>query len=866
MSDESSHLENYHAMDSQDIYQLFDVDPAKGLSDQDVLDRREKFGLNIIGKSERKSLFAIFVDQFKSLLTALLAGAALLSFLFDDEAEASAIAIVIIINVVVGFWAEHKALRSMEALRKLGRATTRVLRNGAAQNISGQELVPGDVVEKENLDALPPLQSDESLLTGESAPVIKDISTLDETVLLHDRSNMVFKGATITRGSSMGIAVATGARSELGHIAQIAGLAKGATSPLEKRLQKLSEQLLVAVLVLTLFLTVSGIMVGRDALLMVKTGIALAVAAIPEGLPIVATLALARGMWKLAERHALIERLSAVETLGSVNIIFSDKTGTLTENKMTAKILVAADSERANSLEQQSPAGKRALRVCSLCYSGEDAHNLSDPMESALVLAAHQADIDTDKSERDFPRIEEEAFDPNIRMMATIHRHGDKFLYAVKGAPEAVIAACNHIAYEQEALFTQESKAKWLERVAELAGEGMRVLALAEKVIKESDGNVYADITFLGLMGIEDPPRTDAAAAVKSAQDAGIRVIMVTGDNAVTATNIAEAVGIANTKAHLTMEGSMICPPDQMSADLQEKILASTVFARMNPSQKLDLIALHQRNGAVVAMTGDGVNDAPALKKADVGIAMGMRGTEVAKEAAAMILKDDAFASIVLAIQQGRVIFNNIRKFVLYLLSCNLSEVLVVTLCILAGLPLPLLPLQILFLNFITDVFPALALGFGKGDSDILNRPPRPKSEGILKSSHWRAILGYSLVMTAAVVGAFLWALSQADKDANYANTIAFLTLALGQMWHVFNMRSNRTTLLDNQVVRNPFVWGAILLCIGLVGSALVWPPVAHVLNVTLPDQQGWMIVICASLIPLIVGQAIKMLIPKLKE
>lgn len=869
MSDHSQHQTKYHALAAKDICERLDVDPAKGLSAGAVLDRQEKYGLNIIGKSERKSLFSILLDQFKSLLTALLAGAALLSFFFEDGAEAVAIVTVIIINVVIGFWAEHKALRSMAALRKMGRATTRVRRQGAVQNISGQELVPGDIILLEAGDVVTAdirlittthLQSDESLLTGESVPVSKAIAALDEATVLHDRINMVFKGATITRGSSMGVAVATGANSELGSIAQLAGSAKGTTSPLERRLQKLSEQLLIAVLILTAFLTVSGVMVGRDALLMIKTGIALAVAAIPEGLPIVATLALARGMWKLAERHALIERLSAVETLGSVNIIFSDKTGTLTENKMTAKVLVATDSQDTNGLEQHTHASKRALRVCSLCYSGEDASNLSDPMESALVMAAEKAGFPSSHSERDLPRIREEAFDPNIRMMATIHSDGDTFLYAVKGAPEAVLEASTHIAHDHDDTLTQDVRTQWLERVAELASGGMRVLALAEKSIKESEGKVFVGLTFLGLMGIEDPPRADAAAAVKAAQDAGIRVIMVTGDNAITATNIAEAVGIANAQAHLTIEGSMICPLDKMSADLQGKILSASVFARMNPSQKLNLIALHQRSGAVVAMTGDGVNDAPALKKADVGIAMGMRGTEVAKEAAAMILKDDAFASIVLAIQQGRVIFNNIRKFVLYLLSCNLSEVLVVTLCILVGLPLPLLPLQILFLNFITDVFPALALGFGKGDSDILMRPPRPKSEGILKPSHWRAIVGYSIVMTASVIGAFLWALSQTDKGPNYANTIAFLTLALGQIWHVFNMRGRRTTVFNNQVVSNPFVWGAILLCVGLVGLSLSWTPLAKVLNVTLPDQHGWLIVICASLVPLVVGQAVKIL------
>ena len=857
----------YHTMSVRAISQQFDVDPMRGLSAAGVLQRRAEFGLNKIGRPETKSSFEILLYQFKSLLMGLLAGAALLSFLFEDGAEAIAILVVIIINAAIGFWAEHKALHSMAALRKIGRATTRVRRDGQIQIIPDEEIVPGDSILLEAGDIITAdicliestkLQSDESLLTGESVPIDKFVSTLSSEVPLHERSNMVFKGATITRGSCVGIAVSTGTNTELGGISNLAETAKGTVSPLEKRLQKLSEQLLIAVLILTLFLTISGIMVGRDALLMIKTGIALAVAAIPEGLPIVATLALARGMWKLAERHALIERLSAVETLGSVNIIFTDKTGTLTENKMTAQSLVASDAPAKNSLIEQSAAGLRALRVCSLCYSGGDANQLSDPMENALVQAAESAGITTKISENDFPRVSEEAFDPNIRMMATIHDHGENFLYAVKGAPVAVIAAATHIALQQDKILTQDMRTDWLAHVSELASEGMRVLALAEKITDTREGVPFEGLIFLGLIGLEDPPRADAAAAIKSAQDAGVRVIMVTGDNAITGTNIAEAVGIANACANLTVEGTMLSSPEKTSPEIRERLLAASIFARVNPRQKLDLIELHQLSGSVVAMTGDGVNDAPALKKADVGIAMGKRGTEVAKEAADLILKNDDFASIVMAIQQGRVIFNNIRKFVIYLLSCNLSEVLVVTVCILAGLPLPLLPLQILFLNFITDVFPALALGFGKGGSDILNRPPRPKSEGILRRSHWRAIVGYGFVMTAAVIGAFLWALAQPDKGIYYANTIAFLVLALGQLWHVFNMRSSTTTFLNNHVVRNPYIWTAILLCLLLLLAALNWHPLAQVLHITLLDNTDWIVVICASLIPLFVGQVVK--------
>jgi len=859
---------------NKDISRYLEVNPDQGLSANEARRRQQIFGLNSLGRSKSKPVVEILIDQFKSLLTALLAGAAALSFVFDDVAEGIAILVVILINSTIGFWAEFKAVRSMAALRKMGRATTRVRRDGRVQRITDEEVVPGDIILLDAGDVVTAdirllesvkLQSDESLLTGESAPVDKSVQPEDRPDLhaapLHDREGVVFKGTTITRGSCLGIATATGKNTELGNISTLVETARGAASPLERRLQKLSEQLLLAVLLLTALLTVAGIISGRDMLLMVKTGIALAVAAIPEGLPIVATLALARGMWKLAEHNALIERLSAVETLGSVNVIFTDKTGTLTENKMTATGLNVPDATEQIPLPSSAEAGQRALRVCALCYSGGgNPDQLTDPMESALVTAAAAAGFGPERCARQFPRISEEAFDPNIRMMATVHAVDQEYLYLVKGAPEAVLAAASHVGgTAQDHPLTDEMKSRWLAQTEALAGQGLRILALAEKRRDSAYEAPFEGLTFLGLVSLKDPPRADAAAAVKSAQEAGVRVIMVTGDNAVTGANIAQAVGIADAEAAPAVEGHMMTSADKLGPAKRQTLLKTAVFARMTPRQKLDLIDLYQQNGAVVAMTGDGVNDAPALKKADVGIAMGRRGTEVAKEAAEMILKDDAFASIVIAIQQGRVIFANIRKFVIYLLSCNLSEVMVVTFAMLAGLPLPLLPLQILFLNLVTDVFPALALGFGRGDSEILHRPPRPKQEGLLRRRHWQAIISYSALMTLTVLGAFIWALNRPGHDPADAATIAFLTLALGQLWHVFNMRSRRADFLKNQIVQNPFVWAALVICLGLIAMATFWPLFADVLNIRPPDQSGWVVIMIASLLPLILAQLAKL-------
>lgn len=841
------------------------VDPKVGLTSVEVRARQEKYGLNSIGDANTKSNAQILFDQFKSLLTLLLVAAAALSFAFSETEEAVAILVVIAINTAVGYWAEHKATRSMTALRLLGRTTTRVRRDGQVSEIAAEYLVPGDIVllaagdivtaDMQLLDTVG-LQCDESLLTGESVPVNK-IAFIGRAI---DKAappeTTVFKGTAVTRGGGTAIVTSTGRQTRLGEIATLTETAKGALSPLERRLQTLSEQLLIAVFAVIVALTVGGVLVGRDLMLMAKTGIALSVAAIPEGLPIVATLALARGMWKLAAKNALIERLSAVETLGSVNIIFADKTGTLTKNEMTVTNLHLAVDPDQNSLLSKNPEAARALRICGLCYSGQNPENLSDPMEAALLRAAKNSGLPPTVIEKTYPRIREEAFDPNVRMMATVHKTGDAYYIAVKGAPEAVIESAKKTASAQgDIAFDEENRQIWLAHTNQLARRGLRVLALAEKQQPNLDKPVLDNLTFLGLVGLEDPARPDAVQAVKAAQAAGVRVIMVTGDNAATAMNIAAAVGIVPDATARAVEGGDFVAAESLTEKSREKLLATNVFARMSPREKLELIDLHQLNGAVVAMTGDGVNDAPALKKADVGIAMGVRGTQVARQAAAMILRDDAFASIILAIQQGRVIFANIRKFVIYLLSCNLSEVLVVTLAIAANLPLPLLPLQILFLNLVTDVFPALALGFGEADKEILNRAPRPKYQGLLQPRHWRAIIAYAVLMTIPVMAAFVWALMNRSDDPQYATTVAFMCLALTQLWHVFNMRSRKAAFLDNQVARNPFVWAAILLCLLLLALALLWPPLSSVLGVVPLDATTWMVILFASLFPFVLAQ-----------
>jgi Ca2+-transporting ATPase len=596
-------------------------------------------------------------------------------------------------------------------------------------------------------------------------------------------------------------------------------------TPLEKRLESLGRWLVYATLGIAVLTTIVGIAAGRGFALMVEMGIALAVAAIPEGLPIVATIALARGMWRLARKNALVNRLSAVEALGATNVILTDKTGTLTENRMTLVRAALPDGD-VDLPAPPSPPLVAALEIAALCNNAT-LPSVGDPLELALLEGARGVS-------RPLPRVREEAFDPSLRMMATVHRDGDRFLYAVKGAPEAVVHACG-------------TPPGWLERNERLAGQGMRVLAVARKWGGTGDQPAYEGLEMVALLGLLDPPRADARAAVAACRRAGIRVAMVTGDHAATAVTIARAVGLA--------DGRVILGRD-LAASPRPTLLEAAVFARVAPEQKLDLVRAHQEEGLVVAMTGDGVNDAPALKKADIGIAMGLRGTDVAREAADIMLRDDAFASIVAAVREGRIIFGNVRRFDFDLLSCNASEILLVAGATVAEASLPILPLQILFLNLVTDVFPALALALGEGEEAVMERPPRDPREPILAPRHWGGIAAYGGLMTACALGAHACAFAGLGYGGERAVTVAFLALAFAQVAHVFNVRDRGSPLLRNEIVRNPFVWGAVALCAALLAVAVYVPPVSRVLHLPPPDARGWLVVLMASAITWVAGQA----------
>jgi Ca2+-transporting ATPase len=847
------------------------VTPERGLSEAEVHARRRRFGPNRLRQIRPRSAWRILLDQFTSLIVVLLAGAAVLSFLFGRAVEALAIGAVLVINGAIGAASELRAVRSMEALRRLGSVRARVRRDGVAREVDAAELVPGDLVLLEGGDvvtadlrlvAASKLQADESTLTGESVPVTKNFEPCAEDAPLAERRCMLFKGSSVTRGAAEAVVVATGMATELGRISALVEEAKEEITPLEKRLDRLGQRLIGVTLAIAAGVGGAGLFAGKDWLLSVETAIALAVATVPEGLPIIATLALARGMHRMARRNAVVNRLSAVETLGATSIIFSDKTGTLTENRLeVVEIALPSGSVRLDGevldLDAQ-PLLRRALELGVLCNDAsleDGAAPTGDPLEVALLAAGLRAGIRRAELLARAPEIREEAFDPELRMMATIHKEAEGARAAVKGAPEAVLEACTRVADEAgERPLDGAARRAWAERNEEMAARGLRVLAVASRRLARPDAEVYRELVLVGLLGLLDPPRADVRDAIRACRAAGIRVVMVTGDQPATARTIARAVGLADDAEAEVVLGSELA---RAQGPETERRLEAPIFARISPEQKLALIAHHQRRGAIVAMTGDGVNDAPALKKADIGVAMGRRGTEVARQAADIVLRDDAFATIVEAVRQGRIVFANIRQFVVYLLSCNLSEILVIGLASAASAPLPILPLQILFLNLVTDVFPALALGVGEGDPAAMARPPRDPRERLLEPLHWRAIAVWGLAITAAVLGVFALALGRYGMSERAAVTVSFLTLAFAQLWHVFDVRSRGTGLLRNDVTRNGWVWGALALCSVLLFGAVSLPPLAEVLQIAPPEPRGWLLVAAGSLAPLVLGQAL---------
>jgi Ca2+-transporting ATPase len=828
-------IKNPHSSSINEIHSYYNADIEKGLTSSQVKKHRGIYGENLLKQKKAKRAWIIFIEQFLDPIIYVLGIAMILAFAFSDWLEGFAVLTVILLTAFIGYFMELQAVRSVEALQKIAQTRTRVIRNGKPKYLKTRFLVPGDIILLSSGDVIPAdarlfehqsLAVKEAVLTGESNQVEKNNDLLPIDTPLAERYNMLFRGTIAVRGTAKAIVTSTGDQTVIGQISTLTQAAQKERSPLEKRLNELSRWLIGLTLFLALLITISGYFQGKDLVLMVKIGIALAVAAIPEGLPIVATIALARGMVRLSKRKVIIKKLEAVQTLGETNIVCTDKTGTLTQDKMIVHKLILQDTlldygdfdnpSVINRLNNNK-AYTQLVKVAVLCNNIEedDENKVGDAIEIALFEFAKTAGFNIQKIRDQHDELMEIPFDAETKLMTTLNRDQKGYMVCVKGASEKIIESSKNI-LAGNVIQPFINKTEWLNLTKELASKGLRVLAFAYRhTDKEPPQNeLIQHLTFLGIIGFLDAPRKDVMQAIQTYKNAGIKVVMITGDHPGTARKVAEEIGLLNSDdgSEQVIHGDSILDLQDFNPGQERKILNATVFARMIPKQKLDLVNFYQKHNAIVGMIGDGVNDTPALKKADIGIAMGLRGTEAAKEVADVILMNDKFTSTELAIRQGRAIYENIRNFVVYLLSCNLAEIISVAVASISNLPLPLLPLQILFLNLVTDVFPALALGMGKGRPDIMKQPPRDPKEPIITKKYWISTIIYGISITLAVIGITIYANFRMNATMNEVNNMAFFTLVLGQLLNVFNMPNSRFSFVKNEVTTNPWIWLAILL------------------------------------------------------
>ncbi|GAB2616557.1 cation-transporting P-type ATPase [Emticicia sediminis] len=882
-----------HTFKIEKILRDFNTNPETGLTKTEASVRIKKYGLNVYTSQKPKNPWLILLEQFKSPIVYLLVFGAIVSLFFKDFIEAAAILVVILVNAMIGFLMEMQARSSMKALKEMDVIKTRVLRDGKVEIIPAENLTLGDIVMLEAGDLIPgdgrllvanQLKCDESSLTGESLPTEKNIEKLPKDTVLGDLQNMVFKGSSVMNGTGKAIITSIAQHTELGKISSLVDNSTETATPHDKKLAVLSKTLIWLTLILTLIFAITGFIQGKDWEIIVKTSIVLAIAAFPEGLPIVSTVALANGMLLMAKRNAIIKKLSAVETLGSTNVILTDKTGTLTENKIYVETLAFPEENRKVSIEkyifvfedgaiEKSQINFEKLRlVGALCNDASikkvgKKELIGDPIEISLINFANASDLKTDDLKEQYVRIAEMPFSSETKIMGTLHKSSDGFLVAAKGSVEDLLKKCTKIQYDEKIEDLDEKARKIiLESSEKMAADGLRVLAFSNREGKDlSKDNFLNDLVYLGMIGFLDPPRLDIKAAIHSCKDAGIKVIMITGDHPLTALNIAKKVGLVDESEQNFIIGKDLPPMKSLTKDWENKILSTAIFARTTPQQKLEIADVFQRAGNIVAMTGDGVNDTPALKQADVGIAMGLRGTQVAKETASIVLKDDSFKSIVAAVANGRAIFQNIRKFVVYLVSCNLSEIFIVTLLGFLAPAATLLPLQILFLNMVTDVFPALALGLGKGDKNVMKKPPIDAKKPIVDKKDWIKIGIYALIITISVASAVIYCKQFITPDDKISNNVAFITLAFAQLFHVFNMSAFDSKFFLNDITQNKFVWLAVVICTGFMVLVFLVPQMRLVLGLDLLPTKIWIVSILASLIPLFLIQLYKIIFSKYK-
>jgi len=838
--------EKWHALEIAEALHRFKTS-AQGLTRDEAASRLKQYGFNELAAVGKISPLTILFRQFKSILILILVGATIISLVTGHGVDAVVIFAIVLVSAVLGFTQEYRAERALEALKKMLSPTAVVIRDGKEVTIPAREIVPGDILVLREGDKISAdarlietinLQTNEASLTGESMPSSKEIMRLSEDVSILDRKNMVFSGTEVTRGKGKALIVATGMNTEFGKIAKQVTVVVKEETPLEKRTKELGKWLGIAALSVSVSVMILGIFRGMPLIRVVLFGIALAVAAVPEALPAVVTGSLAIGTYKMAKRNALVRKMPAVETLGSTTVICSDKTGTLTKGEMTVRKIYAGDKmisvtgvgyEPKGGFHAEEDGNIRPGEYFSLLMEGsllcndaeliveEDKwHIRGDPTEGALVVAAAKAGFQQNEVKMQYPRVGELPFSSERKRMTTVHLtpRGDQIVY-MKGAPETILQRCAHVhELEKVERLTEKRKKEILRINEEMAGEALRVLGVAYKKIPASITNfdeeaLEKDLIFLGLMGMMDPPREEAKKAVEVCKQIKIKPIMITGDHKLTAMAVAEEMGIYQEGDIVLIGEDLEKMSDEEFEDIVEKV---TVYARVSPIHKLKIVEAWKKKGQVVAMTGDGVNDAPALKHADIGVAMGITGTDVTKEASDLVLADDNFATIVNAIELGRWIYDNIKKYLTYLLQANLVEIAVLSIAVLAGYPLPLLPVQILYINLATDGLPAIALGISPSDPDVMKRPPRNPKETVFTKEVKSFLLRAVLIEVPLLLWVFLSSLPQGEQ---LAQSRLFLVLVFFELILALNCRSLKYTLVEvrpHKFLVLAVLWEALLI------------------------------------------------------
>ncbi|MGD6964991.1 calcium-translocating P-type ATPase, SERCA-type [Rossellomorea vietnamensis] len=876
----------YHEMRQEDIEKTINTDFTNGLGEEEVEKKRKQFGFNELQEAEKQSALLLFFNQFKDFMVIVLLAATLISGLLGEYIDAIAIIAIVLINGFLGFFQERKAEKSLNALKELSAPQVNVLRNGGWTKVPSKEVVPGDIIKFSSGDRIGAdvrlitvnnLEIEESALTGESVPVAKRTEEIQgENVNLGDLENMAFMGTMVTRGNGIGVVTATGMGTAMGKIADMIQTAETMVTPLQRRLEQLGKILITVALVLTALVVGIGVIQGHDMYTMFLAGVSLAVAAIPEGLPAIVTVALSLGVQRMIRRNAIVRKLPAVETLGCASVICSDKTGTLTQNKMTVTHLWSGgntwtvsgtgyDPEGSfyHREERVSPASAKSLNqlltfglLCNnakIRVKDEEYVLDGDPTEGALLVAALKAGMQREALLGKFTIEKEFPFDSTRKMMSIVVKDSDgKRFIVTKGAPDVLVDISESILWNEKLQYrTKEFTEKVQEAIHDLASNALRTIAIAyapwtSAVLPKNEEEAEKGLTLIGLQGMIDPPRPEVKQAVKECRQAGIKTVMITGDHVVTAKAIARDLGILRTQDKV-LEGAALNSMEV--SDLEEVVESVSVFARVSPEHKLKIVKALQNRGHVVAMTGDGVNDAPAIKAADIGVAMGITGTDVAKEASSLVLLDDNFATIKSAINEGRNIYENIRKFIRYLLASNVGEILVMLFAMILALPLPLVPIQILWVNLVTDGLPAMALGLDKPEEDVMKRNPRHPKEGVFARGLGWKVVSRGFLIGLSTLAAFILAYKQHPDHLAYAQTVAFATLVMAQLIHVFDCRSEKSVFARNPFGNMYLVWAVIsslilmLLVIYLPGLQ----PIFHTVPIELKD---WLLIAGMSSVP----------------